>query len=607
MRNSPVPWPLRPIQCGHEGRPLKPDHLPPRPQAHAERVQVEQIRTLYRTAAVALNIALVGALVLCGVLLYVEAQTPQVVGTWLVFVCADFVVRQGSSLLFLHRQPPGEQWRAWARWYTLATLFGGLVWGIGAVWLMTPDTTEQLLVMLFISATASGAVPAFGSWLPAVWAYVLPAMLPFMLWSFTRGDALHQALTLMGLVFCSAFLLLGSRFNANLVAALRLRFENIDLLEDVQRQKALAEQANVAKSRFLAAASHDLRQPVHALGMFVSALRARRMDAEAQRLVEHLDGSVEALDSLFVALLDISRLDAGIVQPHLATFPIQPMLKRVCADHATEAFAKGVRLVLHPSAASVRSDPVLVERIVRNIVSNAVRYTERGRVVVGCRRAGDRLSVQVWDTGRGIPPDKQQRVFEEFYQLDNPERDRAKGLGLGLAIVQRLAALLEAPLALASTPGKGSVFKLGLVLSDGAPEPSAPGVEPLPAAQRGGLILVVDDEAAIQEAMRSLLGGWGHQVIAAGSCEQMLERVAACDRRPDLIICDYRLRGEESGIAVIQRLQQEFNHDIPAMLVTGDTAPDRLQEAQASGLLLLHKPVSRGKLRAAIGNLMSAA
>ena len=574
------------------------------PLAHAERVQVEQIRTLYRTAAVALNIALVGAVVLCGVLLLIEAHPLRTLGIWLAFVLADFALRQGSSMAYLRLKPPAAQWRRWARWYTFATFVGGLVWGVGAVYLMTPDTTVQLVVMLFISATASGAVPAFGSWLPATWAYAVPAMLPFMLWSATRGDPLHQALTLMGFVFTAAFLVLAWRFNANLVAALRLRFENIDLLEDVRRQKAAAEQANVAKSRFLAAASHDLRQPVHALGMFVSALRAREMDAEAQRLVAHLDGSVEALDSLFVALLDVSRLDAGIVQPHPIPFAIQPMLARVCDDHAAEARAKGLRLVAHRCSAVVFSDPVLVERVLRNIVSNAVRCTDRGRVVVGCRRQGARLSIEVWDTGRGIPTEQQERVFEEFYQLDNPERDRAKGLGLGLAIVRRLAALLEAPLTLASVPGKGSVFRFALPLSDAKVVPRLPRAE---APSRGGLILVVDDEPAIQEAMRSLLQGWGHEVIAAGSCAQMLERVADCASRPDLIICDYRLRGEESGIAAIQRLQQEFNHEIPAMLVTGDTAPDRLQEAQASGLLLLHKPVPRGKLRAAIGNLMSAA
>ena len=309
--------------------------------------------------------------------------------------------------------------------------------------------------------------------------------------------------------------------------------------------------------------------------------------------------------SLFAALLDISRLDAGIVQSHLGPFPIRPMLARVCADHAAEALAKGIRLVLHPSSAVVFSDPVLVERIVRNIVSNAVRYTRQGRVVVGCRR-GARLSIEVWDTGPGIPQEQQGRVFEEFYQLDNPERDRAKGLGLGLAIVKRLSALLDCPLTLHSEPGRGSVFKLAVPLSGNALPAQAAAPEAAPTPASAGLILVIDDEAAIQDAMRSLLTEWGHEVIVAGSCEQMLEKVATCPTRPDLIICDYRLRGAENGIEVIQRLQSEFNHDIPGMLVTGDTGPDRLQEAQESGFLLLHKPVPRGKLRAAIGNLMSA-
>jgi signal transduction histidine kinase/CheY-like chemotaxis protein len=596
----------RPLHLTHEGPAVNspPLSLPAQPQRDAERIQAEQIRTLYRTAAVALNIALVGALVLCGVLLYIDAQTPQAVGLWLVFVCADFALRQGSSLLFQRLQPPGTQWRAWANWYTLATFIGGLVWGVGAVWLMTPDPTQQLVIMLFISATASGAVPAFGSWLPAVWAYIVPAMLPFMLWCATRGDPLHLALTLMAFVFSSAFLLLGWRFNANLVDALRVRFQNIDLLEDVRRQKALAEQANVAKSRFLAAASHDLRQPVHALGLFLGALRRHPMGDEARRLVEQLDGSVEALDGLFAALLDISRLDAGIVQTHLQAFAIQPMLDRVCDDHAGEAQAKGLQLRQHRSAATVYSDPVLVERIVRNIVSNAVRYSDRGGLLVGCRH-GTRLSIEVWDTGRGISPELKDRVFEEFYQIDNPERDRAKGLGLGLAIVKRLAVLIDCPLTLSSRPGKGSVFKLSLPLAEGSAVEDGRVSDAAPLAPSPGLILVIDDELAIQDAMCSLLTEWGHEVIAAGSCEEMLARVADRPARPDLIICDYRLRGTENGIEVIERLQSEYNHDIPAMLVTGDTGPQRLQEAQRSGYLLLHKPVPRGKLRAAIGNLMS--
>ena len=581
------------------------------PAVSLDRIRAEQVRGLFRTTPVALNAALVGALVLCGVLLYLDAQTPAALGVWMAFVIADFAVRQGICIAFRRIGSSPFHWRAWGGAFTLATVVGGLVWGVGAVYLMTSSGTEQLIVMVVISATASGAVPAFGNYLPATYAYIVTAMLPFIVWSATRGDTLHAALTPLGIVFTSAYMVLAWRFNTYLLHSLLLRFENLDLVESLRRQRNIAEQANVAKSRFLAAASHDLRQPVHALGMFVSALRDRVMDAEAERLVGHIDGSVEALDSLFVALLDISRLDAGIVQTQIEPFAVGPMLERICADHAGEAAAKGIRLALHPCSAMVQSDAVLIERIVRNIVANAVRCTRSGRVVVGCRRRGPRLVIEVWDTGRGIARDQQKRVFEEFYQLDNPERDRAKGLGLGLAIVRRLSLLLDCPVTLVSEPGKGSVFRIAVPLPQASPpsseaRPAAATAAAAAAATSGGLILVVDDEFAIQEAMRSLLVGWGYEIIVAGSCAQMLELIADCPARPDLIICDYRLRDGENGIETILRLQSEFNAEIPAMLITGDTGPDRLQEAQASGFLLLHKPVPRGRLRAAIGNLISA-
>jgi len=542
--------------------------------------------------------------VLCGSLFHIDAQTPARLGLWLACVFADFALRQGLCLAVRRADLEGDRWRPWARRFTVATVFGGLVWGGGAVYLMTPDPTTQLVIMLFISATASGAVPAFGSYLPATYAYIVPALLPFTIWSGTRGDALHDALALMGVVFTAVFLLLGQRFNATLIESLRLRFRNLSLLTDVQRQKELAEQASVAKSRFLAAASHDLRQPVHALGLFVGTLRNREMDDEARRLVAHIDDSVAALDSLFVALLDISRLDAGIVPLHVHAFALQPLLSRVRDEHSAEAHAKGLSFALRACPAIVRGDPVLIERIVRNIVSNAVRYTDRGGVVVGCRRRGAMLSVEVWDSGCGIAPENHARVFEEFFQVGNTERDRSKGLGLGLAIVKRLAVLLDCPLTLASVPGRGSVFKLGLPIADDVPATSSePELQRL--ARAGGLVLVIDDEVAIQDAMASLLGEWGYEVVVAGSCREMLERIADQPSRPDLIICDYRLSGGENGIEVIERLRSEFNEDIPAMLVTGDTGPDRLQEAERSGFLLLHKPLPRGKLRAAIGNVMN--
>jgi CheY-like chemotaxis protein len=241
--------------------------------------------------------------------------------------------------------------------------------------------------------------------------------------------------------------------------------------------------------------------------------------------------------------------------------------------------------------------------VARNIVSNAVRYTEKGRIVVGVRRKAGRARIEVWDTGPGIAANQRQDIFQEFFQIANPARDRTQGLGLGLAIVRRLTTLLDHPLILESWPGTGSVFKVEIPLATAEDLPAPEAAAPVAAGP--GLILVIDDEIAIQHAMSDLLQSWGHEVIAAGSGEEIIARIADCPRRPDLIICDYRLRGE-NGIAVIERLQSEFNDDIPAMLVTGDTGPDRLTEASESGLMLLHKPLPEARLRAAIGAMMPA-
>jgi CheY-like chemotaxis protein/anti-sigma regulatory factor (Ser/Thr protein kinase) len=401
-------------------------------------------------------------------------------------------------------------------------------------------------------------------------------------------------------VYVLGMLAVSRLHNGNIMEMLRLRFENADLAAALRVQKEAAEAASLAKTRFLASASHDLRQPVHALGLFVGALRGYPLDDTPRQLVDRIEDSVSAMDGLFSALLDISRLDAGVVAPEWQIFPIQPLLDRVLRDYAVEAAAKGVSLRARKAAWFVRSDPVLLERILRNLVSNAVRYTDRGGVLVGCRKRAA-LRIEVWDSGKGIPKADLQRVFEEFYQLDNPERDRAHGLGLGLAIVRRLADLLGHALHIASRPGRGSVFAVDVPLAEAA---RAARPIPAPGTARRGLILVVDDETAIQDGMRSLLQGWGHEVICAGSGAEMLGRVADRPTRPDLIICDYRLRGSETGAEVISRLQRHFDHPIAGLLITGDTAPDRLEEATRSGLLLLHKPVANSRLRAAVNHFL---
>lgn len=378
--------------------------------------------------------------------------------------------------------------------------------------------------------------------------------------------------------------------------------------EQILREaRAAAEEANLAKSRFLAAASHDLRQPIHALGMFVGALRARVADAEALKIIDHIDDSLHATGELFSSLLDVSRLDAGIVQPRLEVFPIQSLLERVHREFLEAAQEKGLRLVLHPCSLYVRSDPMLLGRIIRNLVANAVRYSESGRVVIGCGRRGQALSIQILDTGPGIAAGHRDLIFQEFYQIGNEERDRNKGLGLGLAIVRRLTMLLEIPLRLRSHVGKGSAFSVEVPVVPAVPFVPAREEPPEADFSLRGLVLIVDDEITVLRAMQNLLTGWGLDVIVAGSCDEMLMQLASCEIRPRLIICDYRLREGERGINVIRRLQSEYNDDIPGVLITGDTAPDRLKEAQESGFVLLHKPVPNARLRATIAALMRPA
>jgi signal transduction histidine kinase/CheY-like chemotaxis protein len=527
---------------------------------------------------------------------------------WFGFHAIHAMVRIWLVFSYRRAAPGPDAWRPWLRRIVVSDTAGGFITGFGALWLLQPGRMDEQAVMLILYAGfGSVSVSNGAAYLPAFYGFFLPGLLPALIWCVAQGDGVHDALAGAMALFMMITSSFAQQFHGHFLEAIRLRFVNLDLVDDLLLQKAAADEANIAKSRFLASASHDLRQPVHALGMFVGALRVCSMDEEARRLVDHIERSVSATDSLFGSLLDISRLDAGVIQSRPCAFPIRALLERVCGDYTADADRKGVRLVLCPSSLVVDSDPVLIERILRNIVSNAVRYTDRGRVLVGCRRQGARASVEVWDTGRGIPVEQQERVFQEFYQLGNPERDRTKGLGLGLAIVRRLTALLGCPLSLRSEIGRGSVFKLGIPCAAEALLQKLPSPEAMPQAVAGsGLVLVLDDEQAIQEAMRSLMTSWGFAVITAGSGSEMLRRIATCPDQPVLIICDYRLRGEENGIDVIRQLQAEYNEDIPAMLITGDSAPDRLAEAQASGFLLLHKPVANSRLRAAIGHLLRA-
>jgi signal transduction histidine kinase len=373
--------------------------------------------------------------------------------------------------------------------------------------------------------------------------------------------------------------------------------------EQLGRLYQQLEAANLAKSRFVAAASHDLRQPLHALNLFVTQLRRETDQAEQARLVERIDASVAAMNELFNALLDISKLDAGVVTPSVSEFPVDHLLKRIEMTFAAAAREKGLRLRVVSSGAFIRSDFILLERILLNLVSNAIRYTNGGGVIVGCRHRGGTLRIEVWDSGIGIPEDQRGGIFREFYQLPTADRDRSGGLGLGLAIVDRLCRLLDHPIELISRLGGGSRFAVVVAmaplrrLTDQPPEAVAH-------QTMGKLVLVIDDDVLVLDSMRGVLKSWGCGVVTANSGAAALASLADHERAPDLIISDYRLGDGNNGIQAIERLREALRAPVPAFLISGDTAPERLREARASGYYLLHKPVLPITLRATISQLL---
>jgi len=383
---------------------------------------------------------------------------------------------------------------------------------------------------------------------------------------------------------------------------------NVELhrrLEQVESARAAAEQANVAKSRFFAAASHDLRQPLHALGLFASALRDVVGTSVGHDLVGRIGDSIGALDRLFDELLDVSRLDAGVVEVRRANLALQTLFDRLESGFVGEAVAKGLQLRFVPTVLAVNSDPILLERVLTNLVSNALRYTQRGGVLVGARRRGPQVRVQVWDTGAGIPDDQRTLIFDEFYQIGNPGRDRRKGLGLGLAIVRRLTVLLDHPLTFRSVAGRGSCFEVTLPAAD-APVVAAPMEERAPPASVFALAraLVIDDDPDICEATCRLLAGWGVDVRTAHGPVEAFDHLRQ-GFAPDVLLADLRLGQTIDGIGLVEQLRERLGTDVPALLISGDTGARELARVKGSGLLLLTKPVAPARLRSSLHALLT--
>ena len=387
----------------------------------------------------------------------------------------------------------------------------------------------------------------------------------------------------------------------------------VDVTEVKREGKALeaakseAERANVGKSRFLAAASHDLRQPLQTISLLQGMLEKRVHDEPTLKLVRRLDETVGTMSSLLDKLLDINQLEAGIVRPAIIDFPVNRLLEEMRTEFTYHTATHGLDWRVVPSKLAVRSDPRLLEQIIRNLLSNAVKYTTEGKLLLGCRRRGDKLRIEVWDTGPGIPELELQAIFEEFHQLDNPARERSKGLGLGLAIVQRLADLLGHKIDVRSRLGAGSVFTIEVPLgrSEAAELPVPSQNEPQENTPSRGTILIVDDDPAVLEMLQLLFDDEGHRTVVATDGHQALELAAQGSTVPDLVIADYNLPKGLNGLEIVARVQNQLQHAIPAIILTGDISTDSLREIAAHGCIHLNKPVRAKELTCLVQRLLA--
>ncbi len=564
-------------------------------------LEAELVRTQYGNMPGAFIGSAVTATFMVAVL-YEKLPTRTVL-LWLAAAYINSVLRLLLWMRFRNSTPACDDVPRWGRYAVIAAFAAGLVWGGSGLALNVPDSlSDQIVVLLITAGLAFTSTYLSAPYLPAYRAFVYPtfllAAMPFLL----GGDVLRAAIGIGTLAALPPVLRHADRLCRALRASIDVRLQNAELVEELRAQKRAAEEANVAKSRFLAVASHDLRQPLHALELFVQALEDTPLPTHAQQLVANVRRSVDSMEELFDALLDISRLDAGVISAREEVIPLARIFERLSFEYSAVAQRKGLSLHVMKTSAGVRSDPTLLARIVRNLVANAVRYTERGRVTIGCRRRGDSVSIEVWDTGPGIPPEKHAEIFQEFTQLGNPDRDRRKGLGLGLAIVERLAKLLGHTVRLRSVPSKGSVFAVTVPLARVSPTSMLESTREASTGfdLRGRLALLVHSDLAVREELQQMLRGWSCEVIGAGSGAELMRLSGGLRRPPDLIIAEHRTGGESS--ATLEMLRNEFNVEVPAVLVGAGPAA----VVEANGVPILHRPFNAGRLRTLVNNLLHA-
>ena len=568
-------------------------------------IEPEQFERLLRVTLPVSVLSTIGAVIMA--MQYLGGIEATAVMIWLLAFTAVSLARVGSGLYYLRTLPRRTPTPAWVQWALGSTLVHGALWGVFSAVVPVRGTPEaESLMHVILVAVAMGAAVHLSSVFPVLVGYVVLVIGPLAIRDFLIGGNYHLFLGVLS-VLIGIYALVNGRSQARMIEEiLAQRQRNAELIEALRQEnvrtdaaRRSAEQANAAKARFFAAANHDLRQPLNAMGLLAQTLhtqgRAARVEEVSGHLVECVDGMTQVVDDL----LEISRLDVGAMAPQWSRFALGDLLHELVPTYAAMAEDKGLHLELQVPPVVVRCDRALLARVVSNLVANAIRYTSHGSVRVIVEPLDDHIALRVEDTGIGMAADELPRIFEEFYQIGNPARDRRLGLGLGLATVRRLSDLLGLDVQVRSQPSVGSVFSLTLQPAD--PEGSAGDAEaaptdapPLTLQHR---VLVIEDDADSRRALLGLLASWGCHTRGVASADDAL----ACIRdgfRPDVLLVDLRLADGASGIDAMHAVRSLLGTEVPGLIITGDVGSAHMHEAQARGHTVLVKPIKPMQLRA---------
>jgi len=578
-----------------EGNPIQSN-----PDLHKAKAIDQRVRyTLLRIYSKYEPVLLFGYLLFVVVIVQISWHEVALRTALMIWLGLNFIIVMHALWLGLCFKKHEEKYSParWVRRRIYSSLAFGLLWGAAPALFMNLSDMGNLVTFSVLILGVLSASAYFLSIVPPLFhLFFVPVLLCYSGIVFWEGMYIIAAATVLFLIFLTW---MTHQIHRMMFAVYAARYENELLAESLRHEKEQVEKASRAKTRFLAAASHDLRQPLQAQRLFAEAIKTRAHQTELSQLSSKLIESQHAMQMMLDELLDISRLDAGIVAPNLSAVSLFALFIRLQADFTPLAESKGLRFHLHwpPNDALVHCDPSLLDRILLNLLNNAIRYTHTGSVMLAARQRGQRWRIEVRDSGIGIPIHQQQDIFEEFRQLDNAARDRSKGLGLGLSIVQRLCQLLTYPLSLTSRPGKGSVFAIEIPIWEGSIIRDVETASSF-TALAGLTALAIDDDQTIREALKASLQTFGIIVHTAANRNEAIQILR--QHVPDVMIVDYRLLGFDNGLATIKSLRSNINHNTPAILLTGDTAPEKLIELDKTECTVLHKPASLNNLLQAI-------